>query len=94
VGRDEEALAARRESHEMLVAMFPDPHPYTAASRSSMGTLLARLGRFDEAEVLLLESVAEHRIVLTPDNPNLAFPLTGWAGSTCSWVATKRPSEC
>jgi len=61
----------------MLRAVFPDePHPYVAASTNSLGTLLAEIGRTDEAEALLRESVDLHRTVFAAGHPNIGYPLT------------------
>ena len=61
----------------MIAEIFPEAHPYKAASLNSLGNVLTRVGRHAEAESLLVESVAMHRLVFPPAHPNIAFPLTG-----------------
>jgi tetratricopeptide (TPR) repeat protein len=54
--RYEEAEEALAEALSLLGSELPETHPDLAEARSHRGTALAGLGRFDEAEPLLLEA--------------------------------------
>jgi tetratricopeptide (TPR) repeat protein/predicted Ser/Thr protein kinase len=55
-GDDLAAESAYREALTIRQEKFPLDHPLTAVSRTSLGLTLARLGRFAEAEPLLLSA--------------------------------------
>ena len=56
--RPEEALQLARESHQILAAGLPADHWLLAAATSVEGAALVRLGRYAEAEPLLVGSLA------------------------------------
>jgi hypothetical protein len=56
-GRFEEALDVAREAKGILLENVPEDHWRVAAAKNVEGHALAGLGRFEEAEALMLASI-------------------------------------
>jgi tetratricopeptide (TPR) repeat protein/predicted Ser/Thr protein kinase len=73
IGDLEQAVAHLRRSDGIERALGP---PYrSAATISSLGEALRRLGRFDEAETMLDEAIALGEEISGLEHPDLAIPL-------------------
>lgn len=79
-GRLEEAEVVLRQAIEAYVAIQGSEHPYTAVTRSNLGTVLLQLGRHIEAGSVLESAVASMERVWSPDHPSIGGALVdlGW----------------
>lgn len=78
-GNTDEAIRIYSETLARTADAGPKTRIYAAQAGSFLGTLLVRLGRFDEAEPRLEQALAAYKVVIGDRNPSIALLRTNLA---------------